>query len=398
MKNRQAWGVAAAVILALALAVGLYKMGSRQESGTDYSPVLREDVKIALEGRTKIASTEKGKLSWTMTCSGLEFYRPEKKASDMVKVSAPIADIPLEDGGTARVEAKEGIYYRESEDIILDRGISAAISRDGQRQWTIDGETASYRGEANAFYVSSMKGTMFPESGGTVFLSGNRAKYDSEKKIMSIKGDVNIILKSDGQKEWELSGDTASYEREQDIYHLAGMSGIYTPEEGNTVTISGRKARYLAGQKIMRLFENVHVELFQKGEKEWVLEGETASYYEESDTYHVSGMKAERFDEAGKALAISGAKGTYKAGPEKMELQGSVAVNWSDDVALTTDSLDYDARSKTATTEDPVRIAGEGWNASGQGLWANTEDEKVIIKRDVKMKFERGFSGGGMKQ
>jgi len=398
MKNRQAWGVAAAVILALALAVGLYKMGSRQESGTDYSPVLAEDVKIALEGRTKIASTEKGSLSWTMTCSGLEFYRPKKKASDMVKVLKPVAYIPLEDGGTARVKAEQGIYYRESEDIILDRGINAAISRDGQKQWIIDGETASYRGRAEAFYVSSMKGTMFPESGGTVFLSGKRARYDSARKVMSIKGDVNIIFESEGQKEWELAGDTASYDRGRDIYHLAGMSGVYTPEEGNTVTISGRKARYLAGQKIMRLFENVHVELFQKGEKEWVLEGETASYHENSNAYHVSDMKAERFDEAGKSLFISGEKGTYKAGPEKMTIKGSVIVNWSDDVTLSTDSLDYDSRKKTATTKAPVKIAGKGWKATGKGLWANTEDEKVIIKRDVKMKFERGFSGGGMKQ
>ncbi|MFO8057379.1 MAG: LPS export ABC transporter periplasmic protein LptC [bacterium] len=326
MKNLRAAGVAAVIILACILAVALYKKGAKQSADTAYSPVLPEGVKTALEGRTRITSTEKGKLSWTMICEGLEFYRPEEKEPGLVKVEGPAATIPLEDGGTARVESRHGVYYQDSEDILMKKGVRADFFREGKKEWTIDGETASYRGGAEDFYVSGLSAVMFPASGGTVNLSGKKARYDTGAGIMYLKKNVDITLNREGKIDWTLSGDTASYREKQ-------------------------------------------------------------------DTYHVSNMKATRFDGSGKELIISGRAGSYNAGTEKMTITGSVSVNWKKDVTLETGRLDYDAREKIASTDSRVRIKGDGWSARGKGLWANTGTEKVIIKHDVKMNFERGFSG-----
>ncbi len=398
MKNRQAAGVVTAIFLAGVLVVALYKVGAPGKRDTKHSPVLPPGVRIALEGTTRISSVEKGESSWIMTCQGLEFHQPKERQPGLVKVSAPVADIPLEDGGTARVKARQGVYCEQSEDIVLEEGIHAEIFAEGRRQWVIYGETASYRGGENYFYVSAMRGTMYPAEGGTVDLRGDKARYDSDAETMHLNGDVNIKLASEGRTEWELSGSTASYHRKEDVYYLAGVEGLYTPRDGNTVTIEGKNARYLADPEVMRIFNDVYVELYRQGLKEWVLEGETASYWEKEDTYHVSRMKARRFDKTGQVMAISGRKGTYDAGSEKMTISGEVTVNWESEVTLETERLDYDAGKKTAATDSGVRITGKDWTASGRGLWANTETEKVIIKRDVKMEFERGFSGKGAKQ
>lgn len=186
MKHQGATWILVILAAIFVLALGLYHVARPPGRSGEFKPVLPEGVQVALEGPTRITSSEKGRVAWIMTSNGLVFYRDKK----VVEVGELTALIPLEDGGTVEVRGKSGTYFETTEDIELENGVTIVLDKAGKREWIMNGDTASYRHREKAFYMSAPRGTVYSGPGESADISGARARYDITARTMQLKKDV----------------------------------------------------------------------------------------------------------------------------------------------------------------------------------------------------------------
>lgn len=244
MKNRETFFLAAVLAGIAAMSVILYLAARPQEREDSLQPLLPSDVRAALEGETRITSSQGGKLAWTMSCKGLVFHEEE----GMVGVEAPTALIPMEDGGTVEVRGERGQYYQKSEDIELLSGVTVALDQSGDRRWVLHGDSASYRRGEDAFYLSGLSGVMKMEAGDTVRVAGRSARFDVKSRNMTLNRDVvcrlekGVTLETD-RLDYNINSRIASTDSPVRVrgrgYDLTG-SGLRADMGSNKVEIRGR--------------------------------------------------------------------------------------------------------------------------------------------------------------
>lgn len=191
-------------------------------------PALPEGVDVSLEGASRITATEQDRLSWIMNSQGLQYFRERKEA----RVTEPSALIPLANGGTVEVSARRGTYFQAGEDIFLEGSVRIVITREGKREWTLAGDTASYRRSEEAFYVGGFSGVLYPEEGDTVRIQAEQGRYDIKNRRMNLKNEVRCRF-SGG-----MTLSTASLEYALDSGVARTESGVSI--EGQGFTLTGR--------------------------------------------------------------------------------------------------------------------------------------------------------------
>ena len=186
MKLRSSLILAAVLAVLAGLAGAIYNVAVSEKKGDTHLPVLPEGVQAALEGKTRISSTENGSLAWTMTCEGLMFHEAEKS----VRVTSPMAIIPVEEGGTVEVTGASGGYFQDTEDMEIEDGVRVSMTKSGLHEWMVEGDTASYRKGPDTFYIGSPRGAFFLESGETVDITGKKGSFHAPSGDMHLEGDV----------------------------------------------------------------------------------------------------------------------------------------------------------------------------------------------------------------
>jgi LPS export ABC transporter protein LptC len=163
----------------------------------------------------------------------------------MVEVAKPSAWIPMEDGGTVSVSGRRGRYFAKSENIRLEDDARIFFDEQGKREWILFGETASYIREEEAFYISGLRGTLYPASGETVEISAENGRYDSGARTMKVRNDVRcmysqgIILETD-ELDYEVDENVA---RTDDNIIITGKAfklrgrGLFADLETNEIVV-----------------------------------------------------------------------------------------------------------------------------------------------------------------
>jgi LPS export ABC transporter protein LptC len=171
-----------------AVVMMLYHAARPPAKEENYQLALPDEVMVSLPGKSRVTSTREGAVLWTMTAEGITFYnQPE-----IVTVEGPAAWIPLKEGGTVEVEGQDGQYFRTSADITLQDQVVVMKDIEGRREWVLNGVTASYRKGEEAFYLSSLRGVLYPEGGETVEVSGAHGRYHAPTQVMDLKKDVTV--------------------------------------------------------------------------------------------------------------------------------------------------------------------------------------------------------------
>ncbi len=193
MKKREFITVAAIFAGLAVLAVGLYLVARPPARDESITTVLPGAVAASLEGTTYITSSKDGKVQWKMECDGLVYY----DNLEVVTVKKPKARVMLEDGGIMHIRGRLGRYFSKTEDIELAKRVSVTMVKDDARQWVMHGDTASYRKEADAFYISSLDGLVNLEGGDTVHIKGARGRFDITPRLMHVEKDVETRMRGE---------------------------------------------------------------------------------------------------------------------------------------------------------------------------------------------------------
>ena len=406
MKRRETAVLITVVIGVVILAVVMYKMSAAGDSRPGFKLALPAGAEAVFEGPTRISSSRSGLFEWTLTCQGLTFY----KDRGLVEVSSPFASIPVQDGGTALVEAVRGSFYQESEDIVLSDGVRITLNRDGRLEWVIDGDTASHRKDQDTFYISGVEGLLYPPPGGgdtlsggdtfgdalvsggeqMVELSGKRGRYHGPSRIMQIDDEVKIVIHREGEKQWTLFGSNAAYHEEPEIYYISGLDGWMHQPEGEGTRVQAEMAWFENRTRIMRLEREVRIQFKQEGEKEWVLNGDTASFHQDREEFFISRLIG--VEKGPEPVEVRAERANYRSREKIMRLYRNVVCRFGDGIRLMSEWLDYDENTGKARTEERVTVEGKGWRLEGIGLEADTNTRKVTVKKSVKVRLEEGFS------
>lgn len=238
LKNVNALWLAAIIIGLAVLAVFLYRAAKPPESFASLKPTLPDQVLIRLEGDSRITATEEGRLSWSLVSDGLVYFQ----SPEVVEVSKLTAWIPARDGGTVEVDGDQGLFMRDTEDIFISGNVRVRMKREGSGKRPVLRETAEGEGtpdpDAAPGPDGAKRGAPDPEAAGVA----RPGEYPTGGERLS---------------EWLVYGETASYRKAEEAFHISEVDGMFNPSSGGTVWVAGRRGRFDAREKKMKLLREV---------------------------------------------------------------------------------------------------------------------------------------------
>lgn len=197
------------------LAVGLYYLSGPKDRRSTLVPTLAEGVFAAMDGPSRITSTQNGRINWTLENQGLVFYQDRGE----VDVHAPRALIPVAEGGTVEVAGALGFFEQDSQDISLHGEVDIRMKKSGREEWRFAAENAYYRRKAQAFELDGLAGLISPAAGDSVNISGGIGRYEIKPRVMTLDRDVRcrlqdgVLLTTDHLK-YEVDPETAATDAE----------------------------------------------------------------------------------------------------------------------------------------------------------------------------------------
>ena len=122
-----------------------------------------------------------------------------------------------------------------------------------------------------------------------------------------------------------------------------------------------------------------------KGMKQWKLEGVSADIIGED--IHLNDLKAVAFGDDVE-INLTSDRGIYRKKKGEVELIGNVKVVSSDGSTLETETAVWSQTTKNITSQDMVKVSGNGMVAIGLGATANSDDKVASLLKDVKVAIE----------
>ncbi len=121
----------------------------------------------------------------------------------------------------------------------------------------------------------------------------------------------------------------------------------------------------------------------ETGRKKWEVEGESANILD--NIVNLTNIVAKAYSEE-TTVTLTADEGAFNRLNNNVHLEKNVVVVTTEGTRLTTDSLDWDNKSQTISTEDMVRIEKENFEAIGRGGIAKPQLKQVKLKTDVTVK------------
>lgn len=130
--------------------------------------------------------------------------------------------------------------------------------------------------------------------------------------------------------------------------------------------------------------EGVHLTRSIAGRTEWELRAKSADIFKEEGVTRLEAPEVVFFGKGDRRFELTGRKGEVFNGTNDVTVSGEVKIINSDGYILTTDSLRYDSGKNVISTDSKVFMKGKLINMEGEGLAADIERNRVILKKGVK--------------
>jgi len=126
-----------------------------------------------------------------------------------------------------------------------------------------------------------------------------------------------------------------------------------------------------------------------KGTKSWDLQGRSADIG--AEVISLKDVESHLYGD-NSTVKLTADEGNYKRQQGQLHLEKDVVITTSSGAKLTTDSLDWDKRSKTVSTDDIVNIEKQDVRITGQGARGYSDLDKVDLEKDVRVNIDQPAS------
>jgi LPS export ABC transporter protein LptC len=120
----------------------------------------------------------------------------------------------------------------------------------------------------------------------------------------------------------------------------------------------------------------------EDGSKKWNLKGDSADIL--AEVVNLSNIEMDTYDDP--KINLTALLGSYDRNTKEISLYRDVVVLTSDGARLTTEYLNWDGRTDTITTDEPVRMVRSDVVADGIGALAMPQMKKVMLDKDIRVK------------
>ena len=167
------------------------------------------------------------------------------------------------------------------------------------------------------------------------------------------------------------------------IVLLVTLVGLCTA--GAILFVRGGHIGYDPTRIIDSLPENVDMQLsgikfteVNKGRREWELESSTLHYMKSDNLMVFDQVEATFFAKDG-PMQVSGEKGYYDRGAQKVRLVGNVIGKDHQGNILATNEVRYDVETKIISAPGPFEMKGPELDLSGKGLYVDTNTNRLTV-------------------
>ncbi|MCK9572140.1 MAG: LPS export ABC transporter periplasmic protein LptC [Candidatus Omnitrophica bacterium] len=119
-----------------------------------------------------------------------------------------------------------------------------------------------------------------------------------------------------------------------------------------------------------------------KGKKSWDLAGKSADIFD--DTVKLKAVKGTLYEEKDNVL-LSADNGNFNKKSGLVHLEDNVVLTTSSGAKLTSDTLNWDRKQQTITTDSRVNLDKNQMNLQGKGASAQTNLKKLQVNEDVRL-------------
>lgn len=137
------------------------------------------------------------------------------------------------------------------------------------------------------------------------------------------------------------------------------------------------------------------VQYEEGGEKKWELNGKSAKV--EGEKVKIDEISALAFGEE-TTLKLKAKKGSFDRENGLVHLDENVVIKTTDRTTITTDSLNWDAKTKNVFTDESVNMKRAEFEVKGSGAEIDLENKKAELKNDITANIaspETGILGTG---
>jgi LPS export ABC transporter protein LptC len=119
------------------------------------------------------------------------------------------------------------------------------------------------------------------------------------------------------------------------------------------------------------------------GQKDWIVTAKRADIKENGDMAELSDLEVTVQD---KDVTISAGRGTYDMAGKKLTIIGPVTAK-EKEYTMTSEDMEFENSTGILKTDRQVRIEGKKFLLTGKGLYADNNEKKVRVLKDVKATF-----------
>lgn len=120
----------------------------------------------------------------------------------------------------------------------------------------------------------------------------------------------------------------------------------------------------------------------EKGKKTWDIAGKSADIM--GDDIQLKNITSNLYGDK-EDIKMVADKGDFNKAEGKVHVEQNVVITTSTGAKLTTDSLDWDRKNQTISTQEQVNIEKENMVTTGQGAIGKPDLKKVTLQKDVKV-------------
>lgn len=135
--------------------------------------------------------------------------------------------------------------------------------------------------------------------------------------------------------------------------------------------------------KAQLALQKIHQTATRGGITEWSLEADSARYLDESKELLLENLAVEFFMDDGARMLLTADRGTLRTDTNDIAVRENVRVT-KEDLALSTEALDYDHQKRILTSRTEVRITSGGSEITANTLRYDLNTRQAVLDGDVR--------------